>query len=56
MVNYRAPRTRYLVHMETHNKLIASVWIQILNHHTLCDTVDKQNSDIMAICLTRIQL
>lgn len=55
MVNNRTPGTRHLIHMQTHNKLIASVWIQILNHHTLFGTVDKQHSYIIGIWQTIIQ-
>lgn len=30
--------------METHNKLIASVWMQILEQYTLFGAVDKQTT------------
>lgn len=49
MVNYRTPGTRHLVHMKAHHKLITSVWIQLLNCHTLLRTAEKQDSHIMAI-------
>lgn len=49
IVDNRTPGTRHLVHMETHNKLIVGVWIQILNHQALFGTVNKQHSYMMGI-------
>lgn len=42
MVNHRTPRTWNLVQVEAHHELIASVWVQIWNHGTLCGSVETK--------------
>lgn len=51
MVKDGAPGTRHLVHMKTHNKLVASVWLQIWHRHRLFGTVDEEKSHVIDIKL-----
>lgn len=51
--NHWTPSAGCLVHVETHNKLIASVRTQVLNHHALCSAVDEKSSKLQPPIIQR---
>lgn len=46
MEGHGAPGAGRLVHVETHHKLVASVWNQALNRHTLRDAAEEKRPEL----------
>lgn len=47
---HRTPSAGCLVHMQPHDKLVASVWTQVLNDHVLLDPVEEKRTQVTAFC------